>query len=227
MKLVFYSGGQNSSNRLIHKALGQLARKGKGKGSLSLTYIPVWSESSKVFFNRMVKRYRRVGFTRFVNLPVDQGRPSKELLKLAFKSDVVYLAGGNTFYSLKYLKESGVSSLFKRYAHRGGVIAGLSAGAIIMTPTIGLAAYPPFDADTNDVKLKRKFWKALGLVPFEFFPHFEETPRLNKAMASYSRRTGRPLYACKDGGGIVVDGKNLQFFGKVILFKNGQKFNCR
>ena len=103
-------------------------------------------------------------------------------------------------------------------------MAGLSAGAIIMTPSIYLASYPPFDADNNDIKLKRKYWKSLGLVDFQFFPHFEETPRLNKAMSSYSRRCKGRIYVCRDGGGIIVKGKEIQFFGKVKYFENGSEF---
>jgi dipeptidase E len=225
MKLVFYSGGQNPSNFKIHKALGNLARDAKKKGDLSFTYIPVCAESSSIFFKRIIKRYRRVGFSQFTSLPVDVA-VSRALLIKAFEADVIYLAGGNTFYFLKHLKKNGMLAYLKKFSKNGGIIAGLSAGAILMTTDIELASYPPFDADENEVRLKRKDWDSLGLVKFRFFPHFEETSRLNKAFIDYSKQSKYRTYVCQDGGGILVNGKQLQFFGKVKYFENGQKFSC-
>ena len=107
MKLVFYSGGQNRSNRKIHKALGELARGTRKGKNLSLTYIPVWSEGSEIFFKRLVRRYAAVGFSEFKLLPADVP-VSEKLVKNAFRSDVIYLAGGNTFYFLAHLRKRGL-----------------------------------------------------------------------------------------------------------------------
>ncbi len=221
MRLVFYSGGQNPSNEKIHKVLAKLARESKKSRRLSLTYIPVWAESSEAFFRRFVKRYRAVGFREFHCLPVDVP-VSRKSLKRALQADAIYLAGGNTFYFLKHLRKSGVLTKLKKFAKKGGVVAGLSAGAIIMTPSIGLAAYPIFDADNNEVRLRRKHWKALGLVNFEFFPHFVSSRRYIQAMINYSRRRKRRVYACQDGGGISIRGKEVSFFGKVKCFEKGK-----
>ena len=108
-------------------------------------------------------------------------------IRRAFRSDAIYLAGGNTFYFLHHLKRSGVFERLKRYAREGGAIGGLSAGAIIQTPSIGLAGYPPWDRDANSVRLKDL--RGLGLVDFEFFPHYERgNPRLDRALSQYSRK---------------------------------------
>ena len=89
-----------------------------------------------------------------------------------------------------------------------------------MTPNIGLAGYPPFDRDENEVGLTNE--KSLGLVGFEFFPHFRNSARMRVALASYSRKTGRPLYACRDGSGIVIEGDRFTSHGDVYLFDRGQ-----
>ena len=58
------------------------------------------------------------------------------------KSDLIFLGGGNTFYFLKHLKSTGLIDELKTFAANGGVLCGLSAGAIIMTPHVHTASFP-------------------------------------------------------------------------------------
>lgn len=215
MKLVLYSGGRRENYR-IHRALTSLvsARKKVKR----FTYIPYCAEGATLFYNRAVRRYRSFGFTHFQCLPVDE-KITKAQLRQALSSDVIYLAGGNTFYFLFHLRKSGLLPQLKAFAKKGGILAGLSAGAIILTPNINLAGYPPFDADENEVGLTNM--KSLGLVPFEIFPHYYSSPRLNLALETYSLNCPRPIYLIPDGCGIMMDGKKLRVLGKVYRLDQG------
>jgi len=217
MKLVLYSGGQEPSNRLIHHALFQLVDPKRNK---SMTYIPFCQDRSDLFFKKAIKRYQGVGFKRFHCLPVDVPFTRHDLNK-ALGSDVIYLAGGNTFYFLKHLRKSGLIPQLKTFVERGGVLAGLSAGAIILTPHIGTAGPPLPDPDGNDVKLKNL--RSLGLVRFEFYPHYISTPKTNQAILQYSRTTKYPIFACPDGSGITISENRMTFIGKVLMFSGGKK----
>jgi len=97
MKLVLYSCGQEPSNRLIHHTLFQLVNPKRNK---SMTYIPFCQDRSDLFFQKAIKRYQGVGFTRFHCLPVDVPFTRTDLNK-ALESDVIYLAGGNTPITIK------------------------------------------------------------------------------------------------------------------------------
>jgi dipeptidase E len=216
MKLLFYSGGQTNKNHVLHQSLSELAGSGKRK---SFAYIPFCADGSEVFYRRAIKRYQRFGFSRFQCLNVDQ-KFTKDELKKILDSDVIYLAGGNTFYFLKHLRESGVLPKLKRYALEGGVLAGLSAGGLVMTPSIALAGYPLDFADENDVGLKDL--RSLNLVDFEFFPHFEDRPRLRKQLQTYSTHSKHPVLAVADGGGIIVNGHATTLLGTVALWSHGQ-----
>jgi dipeptidase E len=218
-KLVLYSGGKTSKNHRIHQAMAQLASK-RGRTSLSLTYIPFCSDDAEIYFQRAVRRYQKFGFKKFTCLPVDQS-PNPALLSRALKSDVIYLAGGNTFYFLKHLRKSGLISELKKFVKEGGVLAGLSAGAIILTPHIHLAGYPDFDADENDVNLKNL--RSLDLARFEFFPHYESTSRLDTALKRYSATTPFPIIACPDGSGLVLNGDQKTLVGESWIFSEGKK----
>jgi dipeptidase E len=217
MKVVLYSGGQEPSNLLIHHALFQLVNP---KQNASMTYIPFCHDGSAFFFKKAIKRYQGVGFTRFHCLPVDVPFTQKALNK-ALRSDVIYLAGGNTFYFLHHLRKSGLIPQLKHFVERGGVLAGLSAGAIILTPTIRTAGPPLPNPDDNDVKLRNL--RSLGLVRFEFYPHYTSSTATNQAILAYSQTTKYPILACPDGTGITINGNRMTFIGKVSMFSGGKK----
>lgn len=229
--IVLYSGGQNRRNALIHESLLTLALRRPGKrvkSQIRMTYIAFTAEGAAGFFRRFERRYKAFGGTDFHCLSADDdelsrpGAARNRAVKLLLSSDVVYLSGGNTFHYLMHLRRSGLFPALRKYADRGGVLAGLSAGAILMTPNIGLAAYPDFDRDENEVALPESRWSALNLVDFEFFPHYRRSRRYREALQSYSERSRFPLYACSDGSGIVVEGDRFTAHGDVWLFDRGQ-----
>jgi dipeptidase E len=216
-RLVLYSGGQNKSNNLIHARLASLT----GRRARSLTYIPFSHENGEFYFRRIKKRYSRYGIKKFRYFPVDSDFLVREMRE-ALKSDIVYLAGGNTFYFLKHLRESGFLKRLNKFVARGGVLAGLSAGAIMMTPQIRIAGYPPHEGDINEVRLKN--FRALNLVGFEFLPHYVTSAKTHAAMIRYSRRHKHVVLACPDGSGVVVDGDKIEFFGPVFIYYRGHRF---
>ena len=221
MKIVLYSGGQLRSNHHLHGAVARLALSGRcGTRPLSLTYIPFCAEDSKIFFERAKRRYRPHGVEKFQCLSVDDD-PSAAAIDLALQSDIIYLAGGNTFYFLKHLRKSGVLPQLKAFSDRGGVLAGLSAGGLILSPTVKLAADPGLGPDDNEVNMKN--FKGLGLFPFEFSPHYEKTPKMIKAHRAYSLTTDYPVYAVEDGAGIIIDGNEITVRGKATLYCRGNQ----
>jgi dipeptidase E len=217
VKLVFYSGGQQPANNELHQALMDLTGKRRG---ISLTYVPFCSDNSDVFYRRAARRYQRFGATRFQCLAVDLPKgPTEDEVKRALSSDVVYLAGGNTFYFLSWLRKRKLLGALRDYVRDGGVLAGLSAGAHIITPHIALAGLKGLDPDDNEVGLKT--FNALGLVGFEFMPHFYANRRSLKILRKYSAQSGTSVYACADGGGIVIDGSRFMVHGKTWIFHGG------
>lgn len=222
MKLVLYSGGQQRSNHKLHRTVVSLARKSRKNKRLKLTYIPFCSDDSEIFFRRIMRRYRSHGVEQFFCLNVDNG-PTHEEMAEALRSDIIYLAGGNTFYFLKYLRKSGMLKKLAEFAKRGGVLAGLSAGGLIMSPTVRLAADEGLGPDENEVELKN--FKGMGLFRFEFSPHYEPTKRMRNAHLAYSKTTKYPVYAVEDGGGIIIEGKKISRIGKSCIFHRGKKLD--
>lgn len=218
MKLVFYSGGDEKENKPLDKVFVELI----GKKNPVVTFIPSSSYLSDQEFKVFVKHYSRYKISRFIHFPVDL--PFDRILyEEVMRSDAIHLGGGNTFYFLNSLRKAKLLPMLKKFALDGGVLTGLSAGAIIMTENIDMAGYPDFDRDENIVGLKNL--SALNLVDFAFFPHFKNSTRYDIVFKKYSKLHQKVIYACPDGAGIILNGEELRFMGKTFAFADGHKFS--
>ena len=215
MKLILYSGGSDEENSELDKRLKLLLPKNP-----LVTYIPASSFESEIYFRQYVDRFKRYGIKKFLHFPVDI--PTDPVLEEeVWKSDLIHLDGGNTYYFLASLRKKKLLGKLREFVQRGGVLSGESAGSILQTPNISMAGIPKFDCDDNDVRLKNL--TSFCLVPFEFAPHFINSKRYHSAYKSYTKKTARRLYACRDGAGIIVEGENISFIGDVFCFFKGKK----
>lgn len=113
--------------------------------------------------------------------------------------DGLHLSGGQTLHFLTLLREQKLVSQLRTFAHRGGVLAGVSAGAIILTPTIETAQYvgDEFTDAPEDLT-------ALGLVDFHFWPHYGDSDQ--GAADHQAQQLGAALHVARDGSGVIVEG---------------------
>jgi dipeptidase E len=209
VNLFFYSGG--SDNDELDQLLLACARK----TNPVIGYIPSEDDVGADEFEDFCDHFRSYGCQEFRYLNPDQ-------IGDFFRSDIIFMGGGNTFDFLHWMRGSHVERLLRKYAEAGGVIAGESAGAILMTPSIHTASFPVFDCDANDIQLQD--FRSLGLVPFEFFPHYEHRRAYINEFLDYTRTTKTPLFAATDGSGIVVDAVSTRFVGDVWAYFSGHVF---
>lgn len=216
MKLVLYSGGGEEENRYLNRRALELT----GADTPKLTFIPSSSYDAEVDFKFFVEEFSKLGVQRFMHFCVDTPF-TKTMLNEVMKSDLIFLGGGNTFYFLKYLKKNKMFDHFKKFLKRGGVLCGLSAGAIVLTPHVHTASFPHFDRDENPFDMKNL--SAMRVVNFEFFPHYKNSKRYDAELLHHSKKSKLPLYACPDGGGIIVEDERISFTGKSHVFYQGKK----
>ena len=217
MKLVFYSGGSKAINKVLDEEIIKLS----GKKSPQITYIPSVSYELKTYYRSWQKYFSSYGVKKFHYFGLEEDHSAADIEK-AFKSDIIFLSGGNTYTFLAEMRSSTYAARFKKFIKYGGVIVGQSAGGILLTPNIGTAAVPSFDADENEDNLTDL--KALNYVNFEFSPHYDGEADSDTEILEYSKQSKYPILACEDGAGVIVDGSKLSFVGNVIQFKDGMKF---
>lgn len=82
--------------------------------------------------------------------------------------DVIYVCGGNTFYLLKKVRETGFDKVIIEFAKTDKLYFGVSAGSILVCPNIDIAS--PFDE--NDVDLTDL--SGLNLTDVIVSPHYKD-----------------------------------------------------
>lgn len=144
----------------------------------------------------------RMGF-QITELDIEHA--SKEEMQQQLDStDIVYVAGGNTFFLLKQLRESGFDVMLDEFVKGGGQYAGASAGALIAGPDIG----PISSIDEPEKVNGLKSTKGLGWIDVVPIPHYDmksRTKSIDDIKAKYSK--DYELVLLTDDQALVVEGK--------------------
>lgn len=177
----------------------------------TIGYLPSSLDPQRAWFHAREAYYARFGarLTFYgVEEDFDPGR-----LEALFASDAIHLTGGNTFQFLYWLRKRELLGRLRSYAEGGGVLIGVSAGAILMTPDVsssalcGDAPYPGLDN-----------YSGLGLVDFAVVPHLNG---LEAALRVFSSTFPGIVYGIPDGGGIVIENGRAELIGEIRAARNG------
>ncbi|MBI3335805.1 MAG: Type 1 glutamine amidotransferase-like domain-containing protein [Candidatus Portnoybacteria bacterium] len=137
-----------------------------------------------------------------------EGKHETELRALLRDKDVIYVAGGDTFYLLKCVKESGFDVVIKELVDRGAIYIGVSAGSYIACPTIEMAVWK--HQDRNMVGLKDL--TALNLVPFLLTVHYKSEHR--ELLREAIKISKYPVKILNDSQALLVKGNKVKLVGK-------------
>jgi dipeptidase E len=113
------------------------------------------------------------------------------------ETDVLLVNGGDPLYLCYWMRQSGLADLLPSL--RETVYVGLSAGSLVMTPSIGedfVRWRPPTGGD-----------ETLGVVDFSIFPHLDHQDMPDNSMADAERWAAGmsvPVYAIDDQTAIKV-----------------------
>jgi dipeptidase E len=137
--------------------------------------------------------WKSLGVLELTALPsIDRAR----WVPMVQETDVLLVTGGDTLYLCYWMRQSGLADLLPSLR---AVYVGLSAGSMVMTPSIGadfVGWTPPTGGD-----------ETLGLVDFSIFPHLDNVDLPENTMADAERwAAGRPMssYAIDDETAISV-----------------------
>ncbi len=146
---------------------------GKDPKSVKLLFIPTagnlddevwWIDKDRDVLARM-------GF-HITELDIEHSSKT-EMQKSLSDTDIVYVAGGNTFFLLKQLRETGFDAMLTEYVNSGGLYAGASAGALIAGADIGAIS----SLDEPEKVQGLKSTEGLGWVNVIPIPHYDMKAR--------------------------------------------------
>lgn len=120
---------------------------------------------------------------------------------------VIYVAGGNAFYLMQKVYESGFDQVLKKLLDKGVIYAGGSAGAVIA----GSHLEPLKTLDDPKAAPSLKEYRGLNLVPVVILPHYGREKYLSRYEAVIKEYESKyPLQPLKDSQVIVMNGEDWQ-----------------
>jgi dipeptidase E len=125
------------------------------------------------------KQFEEMGFTKidFVDLEAEPGRDFSSY-------GVIYVCGGNTFKLLKFAREANFKTSIENLLSRGGVYVGVSAGSIIVGPSINIAN--EVEPDQNDISLEDL--TGFNITDLIILPHY--SPEVEEETKVFEKKYG-------------------------------------
>lgn len=137
-----------------------------------------------------------------------EGKTREEIKDFFKDKNVVHIEGGNTFYLLKVIRETGFADILKELLDEGRVYIGTSVGSYIMCPTIEVSDWNPDGKDRFGVT----DFTALNYVPFVLKVHYKD--EAENLVKEKMKTLKYPLRILRDGQGILVENNEANFYGE-------------
>lgn len=186
---------------------------GISKSEMKIGYITTASKGSRdTAFLEKVKNAMKENAIDFEEIDIE-GKGKDKILNFFKNKNIIHVEGGNTFYLLKAIRESGFAEILKELLNEGKIYIGTSAGAYIMCPTIEVANWN----ETGRDRFGLTDFSALNYVPFVLKVHYKD--EMENTVKEKMKTLKYPLRILRDGQGILVENDKYTFFGdeEIIL----------
>lgn len=200
MKLLLTSAG--IKNKSIADALGDLTNKDPSEVKIGFITTAVNVEAgNKDWYIRQFMNLYKYGYS-WIDV-IDPSAPDVDWKTRLTEVDVIFVSGGNTFHLLNQYRKTGfgewvIANLESK------VYVGVSAGTIIMTPTLEVCTIEPGDPNLPgliDIS-------GMNVVEYEIEPHCDE--ERFTVIKNYAKDKSLPVYAIDDQTAIKVVGATTE-----------------
>lgn len=203
MKLFLTSNAFPKESQKLREEFLDFVNKDVNK--IKVAFIPTASipDADKSFMLTDRKELEEMGILKenIVDFNLDKPTSFEDIKKF----DVVFIDGGNTFYLLEKVRESGFDKAIKEYLKKDmGVYVGVSAGTILVGPDIEIAE--PWD---DKLITNLRDTKGLNLINTAYSPHWVEEEE--KILKQYKEKVDYEIRELRDGEGIVIKDGDVKF----------------
>jgi dipeptidase E len=179
----------------------------------SAAFIASQPDTKRYYFCKAQEIYKSLGIDLDIYIDFESGF-NDALMEDVLDRPIIHLSGGNTYRFLYSLQSLDLADKLSGYAQAGGVLIGISAGAVLLTPTIESTV---LCGDVNLVGLSDS--RSLGLVSFMFSPHATKQQAELEAAKELVDKKNREIYLCNDNESVVILNNEIRTFGNPILLK--------
>lgn len=116
-----------------------------------------------------------------------KNKTKKDINESLAMADILLVAGGDTFYLMEKLKESGADRAIKNFINRGGIYIGSSAGSIVCCPTIEGAE----KFDNPDLAPNLENFNGMGIFNEVVIPHTQKEKYFERVKEATEKLTSK------------------------------------
>lgn len=210
MPIYMLSDTATLNDKLRYKLRGDILQAGRRVAYISASDTP----QSLSYFETTQSEYRRMDAS--IRMDYFDLTYSGERLGYVLKYNIMHLSGGNSFEFIRKIRDKHFGRLISQHLSGGGLIVGVSAGAIILTPQLDTAHLAG-----DKGKYHGSAYEGLGIVPFEFYPHYKGGSYEDTVLSEYAREASAVIFACPDSDGLRIEDVKLTTLCELTCFSGG------
>ena len=204
-KLMLIGGGDTGRDNTEYttKEIDEEIVKMTDKVNPNFLFIGLASSHSDSYYDTMKKIYKELGCTP-VYLKKSNLVNNPDIVKQKIEdADIIYICGGDTVKLLEHVKEYDLKSLLLDAYNKGTVIAGMSAGAILLSNK-GFSDSLIIREESD----KYEFIKGLKFIDLNFCPHYNIDPKKTKDLEEYLSKNNEEVYSLENNTALkIIDDK--------------------
>ena len=206
---LYGSGYLDHAEQEIRHFLGDASRK--------VLFVPYALFDRDAYARQARERFPRMGYELASLHEADDPKPAID------ETEAVFIGGGNTFRLLKALYDNDVLAAIRERVDEGLPYIGSSAGAIVAGPTI---------KTTKDMPIVQPpSFEALGIVPFQISPHFQDPDPNSTHMGEtqeerirqFLEENDTPVFGLREGAMVRLENGTMTLKGSAgaRIFRKG------
>jgi dipeptidase E len=224
-KLMLIGGGDTGRGNSSYetKEIDEEIVKLTGKENPNFLFIGLASSHSDSYYDTMKKIYKELGCTP-VYLKKSNILNNPDIVETKIKdADIIYICGGDSVKLINDIKEYKIDKLLLDAYNNGTVLAGMSAGAILLSNkgfSDSLIARGESD--------KYEFVNGLNFIDINFCPHYNADPKKTTDLEEYLSKHNEEVYCLENCTALEIIDGNMSIIksdknAKVYLKNNNKE----
>ncbi|HZG10017.1 MAG TPA: cyanophycinase [Allosphingosinicella sp.] len=208
-RLIIIGGHEDRDPRGERTILREVARHAKG-GKLVLATVA--SHRPEGYFEEYEKAFADLGVSELVELYVEERSRAGDQDKLAVLDDAkaVFFSGGDQLRITSQIGDTGIEAKVRAIYERGGLIAGTSAGASVMSETMLVKGSSKETHRIGDLHMS----PGMGLVRDVIIDqHFAERGRMGRLLGAVAHNPRVLGLGIDEDTAVVVEGDEFRVIG--------------
>ena len=220
-KLMLIGGGDTGRGNTSYetKEIDEEIVKMTEKKNPNFLFIGLASSFSDSYYDTMKKIYQDLGCTcNYLKKKNIINNPDIVNNKIS-SADIIYICGGDTVKLVNDIKEYEIDVLLKEAMERGCVLAGMSAGAILLSKD-----------GFSDSKIQRgesekhEFIKGLNFIDISICPHYNSNIKKKDELIEELKNTNKNVYCLENCIALKIIDNNIYVIKSNI---NNNAFLCK